>query len=62
MITEYKEFEELSKKAGVTAYRVCIDLGLNPHFFTWWKTGKVKTPRVENLKRITKYLEGKDEG
>ncbi|QDP62913.1 MAG: hypothetical protein Unbinned5081contig1002_18 [Prokaryotic dsDNA virus sp.] len=56
MITTYEQFEKLRQEKGVSCYRICKDLEFNPHFFTWWKNGRVSTPRVENLIKITEYL------
>lgn len=60
MITTYIEYAELREKKGVTDCEVINALHLNPNFFSRWKKGRAHggtdTPRVENLKKITEYL------
>lgn len=52
---EYRKFEELLSKKGVTAYAVGKATGINPSTFTDWKSGRSK-PKYEKLSKIAKYF------
>lgn len=52
---EYKKIEVLLTKNGVTAYRMCKDLGLHTSSVTAWRKGDYK-PSVTTLKKIADYF------
>jgi len=52
----YEVFEKLLKKHGIKTADVSRATGLSSTFFTEWKKGKSKTPKIENLKKIADYF------
>ena len=52
---EYKKIEVLLTENGVTAYRMCKDLGLHTSSVTAWRKGDYK-PSVTTLKKIADYF------
>lgn len=52
---EFQKIEYLLTENGVTAYRLCKDLGLHTSSVTAWKQGKYK-PSVTTLKKIADYF------
>ena len=51
----YEKFERLLNETGVTAYRVCKDLGLSFSTTTEWKQGKY-TPKADTIMKICDYF------
>ena len=51
----YEIFEELCRKRGVTAYRVCRELGLGTSVTSNWKAGRYR-PKADKLQRIADYF------
>ncbi|MBS6186083.1 MAG: helix-turn-helix transcriptional regulator [Veillonella sp.] len=52
---EYKKIEVLLTEKGVTAYRMCKDLGLHTSSVTAWRKGDYK-PSITTLKKIADYF------
>lgn len=52
----YKIFEQLLQIKGVTTYQVSKATGINQTFFSDWKRGKTKQPKVDKLQKIADYF------
>ena len=53
----YKSLESLCKKRGITAYRMCKDVGIQPSIMTDLKKGRRSSVKVETDQRIADYFE-----
>lgn len=51
----YKNFENLLKTKGVTAYRVSKETGIPTSTLSDWKRGR-STPKVDKLKILADYF------
>ena len=51
----YKNIAALLEKKGVTAYRMCKDIGISPVVISDLKSGKSK-PKLDKLMKIADYL------
>ena len=51
----YEIFEELCRRRGITAYKVCKDLGMNTATTSSWKAGRY-TPKADKLQKIADYF------
>lgn len=51
----YKKFEELLKKANVTAYQVSKATDISASTFSDWKSGR-SNPKIEKIKKLADYF------
>ena len=51
----YEKIEKLLKKKGITAYRMCKDIGLSPTVISDLKSGR-STPKIDKLLKIAEYF------
>lgn len=52
----YKKFAELLVKNNKTAYQVAKETGIAQSTLSEWKSGRIKTLGVENLKLLADYF------
>lgn len=53
----YKTLSELCSQKGITAYRMCKDVGIQPSIMTDLKKGRRSSVKVETAQRIADYFE-----
>ena len=52
----YKKFAELLEKTHKTAYQVSNATGIAQSTLSEWKSGRIKTLGIENLKLLADYF------
>lgn len=52
----YKKLETLLNQRGITAYRLCKDIGISRSMMTQWKNGTY-TPKIDKIVRIADYFD-----
>ena len=53
-MTFIDQISEIMEKQGITAYKLCKDLGMSQQTFSNWKSGKV--PALDKAIKIISYL------
>lgn len=62
MITTIEEYDKIRIKLGLSDRQILTGMKraghpLNKDFFSYWRNERVKCPHVENLKKVTEYLD-----
>ena len=52
----YRSLERLCKQRGITAYRMCKDVGIQPSIMTDLKKGRRSSVKAETAQRIADYF------
>ena len=56
MSTLYNKIQELCEKRGVSGYRMCRDVGIQPSIITDLKMGRRSSMKAETAQKVAEYF------
>lgn len=57
MSTLYNKIQELCEKRGVSGYRMCRDVGIQPSIITDLKMGRRSSMKAETAQKVAEYFD-----